>query len=73
MRFTSDFWIKNQDASDILTRTLDGIATDDFTYIAIGRTKFWKDLELHSSDKADAEFDQIFSVVITNQVLRSHR
>ena len=28
MRFTSDFWIKKQDASDIMAGTLDGMATD---------------------------------------------
>ena len=28
MRFTSDFWIKKQDASDIKAGTLDGMATD---------------------------------------------
>ena len=27
-RFTSDFWIKKQDASDIKAGTLDGMATD---------------------------------------------
>ena len=26
MRFTSDFWIKKQDASDIKAETLDGMA-----------------------------------------------
>ena len=51
-----------------MTRTLDEIVTNDFTYIVIGRTKFGKDLKLHTSGKGDAEFDQI----ITNQVLRNH-
>ena len=28
MRFTSDFWIKKQDASDIKAGTFDGMATE---------------------------------------------
>ena len=28
MRFTNDFWIKNQDAFDIKAGTLDGMVTD---------------------------------------------
>ena len=30
MRFTSDFCLKNQDASDVMAGNLDGMVTDSF-------------------------------------------
>ena len=42
MRFTSDFWIKKQDASDIKAGTLDGMATDSNL-----RSVKWQKLSCH--------------------------
>ena len=43
MRFTSDFWIKMEDASDITAGTLDGMATDS-NYLLLQNFPGLKDL-----------------------------